>query len=192
MNEAVFARADAYGILALCLQQSPPAELGRTLVQCGPAPFGEPALDTALARFAHCLEATSQATLVREYHRLLVGIDGGEVVPYASWHLAGHLMDRPLATLRRDLRRLGLERTPGCGEPEDHAAAICESMAALDLLDLGNDSERRAFFEMHVDSWLPRLFADLEQAAATDAYAELARLGQVLLAHERTHYAEMN
>ena len=66
-----------------------------------------------------------------------IGLGRGELLPYASYYLTGFLHERPLARLRADLKRLGIEAAPGQSEPEDHAAILCEIMAALVGRDLG-------------------------------------------------------
>ena len=67
----------------------------------------------------------------REYFDLFIGLGRGELLPYASYYLTGFLHERPLARLRGDLKRLGIEQTAGQSEPEDHAAILCEIMAGL-------------------------------------------------------------
>ena len=67
----------------------------------------------------------------REYFDLFVGLGRGELLPYGSYYLTGFLYERPLARLRGDLKRLGIEQTQGQSEPEDHAAILCEIMAGL-------------------------------------------------------------
>ena len=67
----------------------------------------------------------------REYFDLFVGVGRGEILPYASYYLTGFLYERPLARLRADLKRLGIERADGQPEPEDSAATLCEIMAGL-------------------------------------------------------------
>ncbi|HHB11839.1 MAG TPA: molecular chaperone, partial [Chromatiales bacterium] len=124
-----------------------------------------------------------------EYHALFIGVGRGETVPYASWYLTGLLMEKPLALLRRDLARLGIERSPEVCEPEDHAGALCESMALLvDDPDVVADTER-GFFETHIDPWLGRFFEDLSRAPSARFYAPVAVLGQRFLALERRYFS---
>ena len=54
-----------------------------------------------------------------------------------NYYLTGFLHERPLARLRGDLKRLGIEQVEGQSEPEDHAAILCEIMAGL----IGGDIE---------------------------------------------------
>ncbi len=55
----------------------------------------------------------------------------GEMVPYASWYRDRMIQSSPLASLRADLMRLGIVRQPDSYESEDHAGALCETMALL-------------------------------------------------------------
>ena len=103
-------------------------------------------------------------------------------MPYGSYYLTGFLHERPLARLRADLARLGIERAPGQAEPEDHAAILCEIMAGLALGRLqapaGSDRE---LFEAHLAPWIGRFFADLERAEAADFYRRVATVGRVFI-----------
>ena len=76
-------------------------------------------------------ERTNAERVEREYFDLFIGLGRGELLPYGSYYLTGFLHERPLARLRADLVRLGIERSEGNIEPEDHAAILCEIMAGL-------------------------------------------------------------
>ena len=80
----------------------------------------------------------------------------------ASYYLTGFLYERPLARLRGDLKRLGIERANGQSEPEDSAAILCEIMAALagGTIEAPPEAERE-IFEKHIAPWMGRFFADL-------------------------------
>lgn len=123
-------------------------------------------------------ERTDPDRLAAEYHALFIGLGRGELVPYSSWYQARFLMERPLATLRADLARLGFARRDGTCEPEDHAAALCEVMRImLSELDLPFTASK-LFFETHVGSWMGNFFADLERAEAARFYRAEGRLAE--------------
>jgi TorA maturation chaperone TorD len=123
-----------------------------------------------------------------EYHNLFIGIGRGELVPYASWYLTGFLMDRPLAYLRRDLKVLGIERQPGTNDPEDHAAALCESMRVIiSAGDIPFPTERQ-FFLNHIACWMPVFFQDLQRARAACLYAAVGGLGEAFLRFENRYF----
>src|SRR3546814_5223971 len=81
---------------------------------------------SALAEAAH---SVSVETVEREYFDLFLGVGRGELLPYASYYLTGFLNERPLARLRADLKRLGLERAESHFDPEDHLGTLCEIMS---------------------------------------------------------------
>lgn len=121
-----------------------------------------------------------------EFHDLFIGVGRGELVPYASWYRTGFLMDRPLVALRRDLALLGFERNASVSEPEDHAAALAETMGLLaDPVEGQDDSTQRLFFSEHIDSWMPDFFADLQSARKADFYRVVGRVGAAFVEFER-------
>jgi TorA maturation chaperone TorD len=88
------------------------------------------------------------------------------------------------------LTRLGIERAPDSAEPEDHAAILCEIMAALvsERLRTPRGADR-ALFEAHLAPWMERFFADLEQAKAAEFYRSIGALGRVFMAIEAEAFA---
>jgi TorA maturation chaperone TorD len=126
----------------------------------------------------------------QEYFDLFVGIGRGELLPYGSYYLSGFLYERPLARLRATLSRLGIERSAGNAEPEDHAATLCEIMAGLSggRFSSPPDAEREVF-EHHVAPWLGRFFTDLEQAQGADFYRSAGALGRVFIQLETEAFA---
>src|SRR5690606_11386008 len=85
----------------------------------------------ACACLAVAARAADPPAVAREYHDLFIGVGRGELLPFGSYYLTGFLHERPLALLRDDLRRLGIERDESVAEPEDHLGFLCEAMAGL-------------------------------------------------------------
>ncbi len=112
-----------------------------------------------------------------EYNDLFIGLGRGELVPYASWHRTGFIMDQPLAALRADLRRLGIERSEHVSEPEDHIAALCETMAILVGGSEYDAATERTFFSDHLAPWAGAFFSQLEDAKTARFYRAVGRLG---------------
>ena len=170
-------RANLYRLLARLLAGAPDADLLALLRGLDDA--GGP-VGAGLAGLADAARASEPARLARDYHDLFIGIGRGELVPFGSWYMAGFLHEKPLARLRGDLGALGLGRTSGTHEPEDHVAMVCETMALLiegRAKAKGPGTERR-FFDAHLRDWAGAFFRDLEGAAAARGfYAALGRLG---------------
>jgi TorA maturation chaperone TorD len=103
------------------------------------------------------------------------------MMPYGSWYLTGFLMERPLAELRQDLKELGYARQTDVKEPEDHAAALCETMSLLILdKDLGFGRLKK-FFDDHIEPWMMRFFQDLQAAETAEFYGAVGLLGEKFL-----------
>ncbi|MBI3433557.1 MAG: molecular chaperone TorD family protein [Proteobacteria bacterium] len=187
IDEIDLARAREYGLLARLLAQAPTAQMLEAVAQLrgDPTPLG-----VAHAALAQAANAHAQAQLEREYFDLFIGIGRGEMLPYGSYYLTGFLHDRPLARLRADLVRFGIERAPGNCEPEDHAAILFEIMAGL--IDgrlpapVGADRE---IHEKHLAPWIDRFFADLERAESADFYRKVGMLGRVFMEIESEAFA---
>ncbi len=180
VDDADALRAGIYRLLATLLAAPPSQELLDTLkvVEAGE---DDAPLAPAWRMLALAAQRTSAAAADDEYHALFVGITRGEMMPYGSWYLTGFLMERPLAELRQDLKELGYARDPDVKEPEDHAAALCETMSLLiDDQDTGF-GRRKKFFDDHIEPWMMRFFQDLQSAEAAEFYGAVGLLGEKFL-----------
>lgn len=187
VDEIDVARAQEYALLAALLMRAPDAALLKRLagLRGDSSPLG-------IAHIA-LAEAAGRATVEqveREYFTLFIGVGRGELMPYGSYYLTGFLHERPLARLRDDLGKLGIERVEGNVEPEDHAATLCEIMAGLigGQFDAqpGSDEE---IFEKHMASWMGRFFRDMEMAEAANFYRPVGTIGRLLMDIETEAFA---
>lgn len=175
-------RAILYGILASGLEG--PVDRAWLAAVAG-LPRLEGDIGTCLADLSRLAAYADPLALRRDYHDLFIGVGRGELVPYASYYLTGFLNEKPLALLRQDMRRLGIERDPDVHEPEDHIAALCAMMAGLIDGSFGGDRDAESsFFRAHLASWAPYFFKDLAATATGGLYPALGRLGQAFIALE--------
>lgn len=182
-------RIETYSLLAALLREAPNSELLEVLRAIEP-PEVESLRPTALEQAWQALGAAARAAqqqdLEAEFYSLFIGIGRGELLPYGSWYISGALMDKPLAALRDELARLGLQRVDGVAEPEDHAAAICETMTLLADPEHGLPlPEQNAFFSTHAGIWLPRFFQELQQARNATFYVAVGQLGEAFIEFEK-------
>jgi TorA maturation chaperone TorD len=179
-------RANTYALLARLIAAPPDVELlGRlSSLPAEPAGADTPALARAWGQLSEAARHTAAGQAAREHRRLFVGISEAELMPYASWYLTGLLMEKPLADLRSDLAELGITRQVSFSEPEDHAAAVLESMC---LLIEADDPRQQGFFARHVATWMPRFFRDLEAAPGAGFYKAVGILGPSFMALEREY-----
>jgi len=179
IDEIEQARAQEYALLSTLLARAPDADLFARLAELrGDAtPLGLTHADLA--------EAASRAVVdrvEREFFNLFIGIGRGELLPYGSYYLTGFLYERPLARLRGDLQKYGIERVEGQAEPEDHIAILCEIMAGLvgGRLPAPAGADRE-LFEKHIVPWAGHFFSDLQQADAGDFYRHVGAVGSVFI-----------
>lgn len=186
VDEIDVARAQEYALLAALLSRAPDAEmLGRLARLRGDASL----LGLAHAALGEAAAATDVSRAGREYFNLFVGVGRGDLLPYGSYYLTGFLHERPLARLRGDLKRLGIERAKKDCEPEDHAATLCEIMAAIACgnLDVAPGTDRE-IFDKHLAPWIGRFFADLETSSAA-FYGRVGSLGRIFMEIETEAFA---
>lgn len=186
VDEIDAARAQEYALLSALLVRAPNAEFLKRLsnLRGDTNPLG--VAHIALA------EAASRATeqqIDREFFNLFIGVGRGELMPYGSYYLTGFLHERPLARLREDLGKLGIERIEGNVEPEDHAATLCEIMAGMASGRFGHAGSDQEIFEKHIAPWMGRFFSDLENAEAANFYRPVGTIGRLLLEIETEAFA---
>jgi TorA maturation chaperone TorD len=187
VDEVDLARAQEYALLAALLTRAPDAAFLRRLatLRGDPTPLG-----VAHVGLADAAGSADAAQVEREFFNLFIGIGRGELMPYGSYYIAGFLHERPLARLREDLARLGIERAEGQHESEDHAAILCEIVSGMAggqfPAPAGAD---RQLFEKHLAPWLGRFFADLERAESANFYRRVGTLGRVFTVIESEAFA---
>jgi TorA maturation chaperone TorD len=187
IDEVDVARAREYALLAALLVRAPDAEVLKRLAGLK----GDPsALGIAHLALAEAAAQTDTDRVQREFFDLFVGLGRGELLPYGSYYLTGFLHERPLARLREDLKPLGIARSEGNVEPEDHVAILCEVMAGLIDGRFGAPagSDQR-IFERHLKPWIGRFFFDLEHAETADFYARVGTVGRTFVEIETEAFA---
>ena len=175
------ARAEMYVLLGTLLAGPPDDAILEMLLDID---AGEPDA-TLMTSSWHSLQAAAREAdteqLAEEYFNLFIGLGRGELVPYASFYIHGFLMEKVLASLRNELQRLGFELQEGISEPEDHVAALCETMGMIISESGLSLNEQSTFFEAYIASWMGEFFAELRDAESADFYRAVAQLGQQFL-----------
>ena len=184
------ARSGTYAILASLLNDIPSEDLLDYLrhiatPQEGADDIGE--MGRAWQAVRNAAINADVESLDDEYHALFIGVGRGEVVPFGSWHMTGFLMDKPLSELRDDLRQLGFEADPDRKEPEDHIAAICETMSILITADDIEGFQQRRFFLRHLHPWAEKFFKSVAESKSADFYKAVGRLGESFIQIENQY-----
>jgi TorA maturation chaperone TorD len=188
-------RAEVYALLAALLSAPPNTEFLARLseLQVDEPDNTEKTMQMAWARLKLAASQARTEAVEQEFNALFIGLGRGELVPYSSWYLTGMLMDKPLAVLRTDLKRLGFARDAEVHEPEDHVAALCEVMSLLIYHPQEYSFEtQRTFFITHLSPWLIRFFEDVHQANAAQFYRSVGYLGMQFGTLEQKAFAMLS
>jgi TorA maturation chaperone TorD len=173
------ARADLYGLLATLFYGPPTQALLATIASA--QVHGDSVLERAWADLS-ILCKTAQAEPVRdEYERLFIGVGRPDVMLYGSYYLSGFMMEKPLAALRTDLAKLGLQRAEAMSESEDHIAALCEVMRYLIASDdaiHANIATQKQFFTDHMQAWVMEMCAALAAHPNANFYSSVSNLAR--------------
>ena len=186
-----FLRSNTYAVLSALLSQPPSSDLLDYLSHIDTPSVSENAQGSDAEVFGQIGQAwlaIKEATLLsslealdNEYHSLFIGIGRGEIVPFGSWHITGFLMEKPLSDLRDDLRSLGIESDHDNKDPEDHIAALCETMVILIQSEDVSEAMERQFFIRHIHPWASKFFTDLAAAKSANFYKSVSLLGQLFI-----------
>ena len=174
------ARADVYGLLATLLY-APPSQALLDTIAAAPAQ-GETVLEQAWVELVARCKTAQQEAVREEYEQLFMGVGKPEVMLYGSYYLSGFLMEKPLAELRTDLARLGLQRSQDVVESEDHLASLCEVMRYLIASDdvvHANLAAQEKFFNAHMRAWVLDCCNALEASPNAKFYKPVAQLARV-------------
>lgn len=178
-------RSGLYDLLASLLANPPKREL---IERVAKLEGDEGDLGRAVRALARLAKATAPSAAEREFNRLFIGVARGELLPYASYYMTGFLNEKPLAALRNDMAKHGIERAPNVFEPEDNIASLCEMMAGLILGRFGEPETlagQKNFFAKHIGPWAGHFFADLEAAKGSVFYAPVGAVGRAFIEIER-------
>jgi TorA maturation chaperone TorD len=179
-------RADLYDFLSGLLAKAPDDEKLERIAMLEP---GDGAIGQAIGALSRMASTFSTAQIDREFHDLFIGLSRGELLPFGSYYLTGFLHEKPLATLRKDMARLGVSRAEDVHEPEDHIASVFEIMGGLirGKFEQGSNCihSQNDFFKAHIDPWAHHFFKDLEGARNAVFYASVGTLGRLLVEIER-------
>lgn len=172
------ARAALYGLLADLFYAPPPQALLAHLA--GSSGEGEGALLPSWNELVTACRGAQQDAVRDEYESLFIGVGKPEVMLYGSYYLSGFMMEKPLAELRADLARLGIERSDQVSESEDHLATLCAVMRYLIESEepAHGLAAQQAFFATHMRGWVGECCDAVEAHPLAVFYRPLARLAR--------------
>ena len=165
------ARANFYGLLARLFYAPPDAALLQAI--------GLEKLEGDLAQpWEELKRAAAQAdpeTVREEYETAFIGTGKAPVTLYSTAYTIRHSIEVPLAELRGELARLGLARRAEAREPEDHIAALFDTMRHLVAEQERDLEEQRRFFNRWIQPAIDPLCGAIEGSDKTTFYKWVAR-----------------
>jgi TorA maturation chaperone TorD len=185
LTEEDEARANLYAVLARLWYAAPDRELLDALARS--AGLMEDAGDTALAvawrGLARAAADADPDELTYEYDSLFIGTGSAEITLYCSHYLTETGRERIVVALRDELLGLGLGRTSGTHEPEDHLAALLEVMRHLIVQgsDVTQIGLQKTFFLRYIRSSYAALTDAVIRNGGARFYQDVARLTRAFL-----------
>jgi TorA maturation chaperone TorD len=182
------ARANFYGLLARLFYAPPDAALVKALAGADELDAED---ETLAARWRELIAAaavTPAEAVIEEYDRAFVGTGKAPVTLYASAYSLRYTNETPLAALRGELTALGLGRRSQVGEPEDHIAALCETMRHLIAEQRRPLEEQRDFYARWLAPNVDALCAAIEASEHTSFYRVVARLAKAFFSLEQAAF----
>lgn len=188
------ARAEIYALLGTLWYQPPSAELLETIATS--RTMCNDGADSGFCRAWRALQkaaANADAEAVKdEFDTAFIGTGRQPVMLYGSFYLAGFLNEKPLAQLRDELTKMGLARSGGSHETEDHISALCDVMRFL----IAGDQDtlpavltvQRDFFRRHINSWNMQLCAAVIDSTQTHFYKHVAQFMREFLVIENESF----
>jgi TorA maturation chaperone TorD len=144
------ARANFYGLLARLFYAPPDATLLAALAQADEIDAEDGGIAQAWQALARAASASDAEAVREEYESAFVATGKSPVSLYTSAYTIRFTNETPLAALRGELAGLGLARRESIHEPEDHIAALCETMRHLIAVQKRSLAEQKRFF----DRWI--------------------------------------
>lgn len=148
------ARAQLYGLIASLFRSAPDAQLLSALVHAEGFREGDEerteqgrALAKAWREMAQAGRAAFPVLLAHEHTELFNAPGRAEVTPYLLHYVMRYESETPLVDLRAQLAQWGIARRQGVFEPEDHVAALCETMRFVIAVQQRALEDQKAFFD---------------------------------------------
>ena len=180
------ARANFYALLSRLFYGPPDAALLAALAQADDLQADDKTIAACWSELAKAASSANPDVVREEYETAFVGTGKAPVTLYASAYSIKYTNETPLALLRGELATLGLVRRNEVGEPEDHIAALCDTMRYL--ASERELSEQRRFFARWIQPIAEPLCNAIEHNEKTVFYKTVGRLAKAFFSLEHSGF----
>jgi TorA maturation chaperone TorD len=181
------ARANFYALLARLLYAPPDAALLKGIA-AEDLQSEDPGLSQAWSELARAAATADPETVREEYETAFIGTGKAPVTLYTSAYTIRYSSEVPLAELRAELATLGLARRAEVREPEDHIAALCDTMRHLVAQQKRELEEQRRFFSRWIAPAVEPLCGAIERSDKTAFYKPVARFAKSFFLLEQSAF----
>jgi TorA maturation chaperone TorD len=181
------ARANFYGLLARLFYAPPDAQLLQTLASATGIDAEDGGIAAAWQGLSRAAAQADPETVREEYDSVFVGTGKSPVTLYTCAYSIRYASEAPLVQLRAELAGLGLGRREHASEPEDHIAALCDTMRHL-IAQKRELAEQSSFFKRWIAPSAEQLCDAIERHPATAFYKALGRFAAAFLLIEQSAF----
>src|SRR6478736_9931137 len=169
-------RANFYALLARLFYAPADAGLLAALAQADEFDADDEIIAARWREMAKAASSADPAAVREEYETAFIGTGKAPITLYTSAYSIKYTNETPLVALRGELATLGLVRRNEAGEPEDHIAALCDTMRYL--VSERELSEQQRFFARWIQPIAEPLCNAIEESQHTVFYKSIGRLAK--------------
>jgi len=180
------ARANFYALISRLFYAAADAGLLAALGQADKLEADDRIMAERWEALSRAAVAADPERIREEYENAFVTAGRAPITLYTSAYSVRYTNEMPLAPLRAELAALGLARRNEIGEPEDHIAALCDTMRYL--ITEREIADQQRFFARWIQPIAEPLCNAIEQNEHTVFYKHVARMAKAFFLLERSAF----
>lgn len=182
------ARANFYGLLARLFYAPPDAPLLEAIAGADEIEAEDGGIGRAWQDLARAAAHADAEAVRDEYETAFVGTGKAPVTLYTGAYSVRYSNEAPLVELRGELAALGLARREEASEPEDHIAALCDTMRHLIAVQKRDLEAQSRFFRRWIGPIAEPLCNAINNDANTDFYKHVGHFAKAFFQLEQSAF----
>lgn len=183
------ARAAMYGLIARLFYAAPDEGVLAQILHANAFDGSDAPIALAWRDLVAAAKTAFPVVLENEHTELFVGTGRAELTPYLTHYTIKHESDTPLVEIRQQLKRWGIARRESVHEPEDHIAALCETLRYAIAVQHRSDDEQKAYFERFLYRGAVSFCDAVSASSKAVFYRSVARFTRAFLDVEREAFS---